>query len=120
MDINIGGLANIGTSSIARQAADMGREDARVNSFQEALESAIASEDGDRLKEAAKAFEAHFINMVFRQMRSTINHTEGGMFERSSTEKLFQELLDEQISEIAAEGGSFGLARQLYEQLRRD
>jgi len=120
MDINIGGLGNISAASTMRQTADIGRDEARVNSFQAELESALSSDDSSRLKEAARSFEAHFINMMFKQMRATINHSEGGLFERSSTEKLFQELLDEQFSEIAADAGSFGLARQIYEQIRRN
>ena len=120
MDINIGGLGNIGSASLARQAANINRDEARVASFQEELESAMSSGESGRMKEAARAFEAHFINMMFRQMRATINHAEGGLFERSSTEKLFQEMLDEQFSEIAAQADSFGLARQIYEQLRRN
>jgi len=119
MDINIGGIGNMGATSFTRQAADISRDEARVSSFQAELENAMSSGETDRMKEAAKAFEAHFINMMFRQMRSTVNHNEGGIFERSSTEELFQELLDEQFAEIAAERGSFGLARQMYEQLRR-
>ena len=56
--------------------------------------------------------------MLYKQMRSTINYT-GGMFERSTAEVTFQEMLDEQYAEMAAEGGTFGLADAIYEQMKQ-
>ncbi|MCL2564687.1 MAG: rod-binding protein [Defluviitaleaceae bacterium] len=119
MDINLGSIAGLGNASLSRQAAEIGREDARASSFQDELENALASGESAKMKEAARAFEAHFINMMFKQMRATIHHS-GGIFERSQTEKLFQEMLDEQFAEIAAKNDGFGLAREIYEQLRRN
>ena len=86
MDINLGSIAGLGNASLSRQAAEIGREDARASSFQDELENALASGESAKMKEAARAFEAHFINMMFKQMRATIHHS-GGIFERSQTEK---------------------------------
>jgi len=119
MGINLGAIGGLNNATIARQAAEIGREDARAASFQDELENALSIGESARMKEAARAFEAHFINMMFKQMRATIHHS-GGVFERSQTEKLFQEMLDEQFAEIAVENNGFGLAREIYEQLKRN
>jgi Rod binding domain-containing protein len=57
--------------------------------------------------------------MLYKQMRSTINYT-GGLFERSTAEITFQDMLDEQYSEMAAQSGGFGLADAIYEQMKLD
>lgn len=66
-------------------------------------------ENLDGLKKTASAFEGIFINMLFSAMRKTVD-TDGGIFPASSTEKMFQDMLDEELSNNMAKNKSLGIA----------
>ena len=66
-------------------------------------------ENKEGLQKAAKAFEGIFINLLFKEMRKTVNEDEG-FLPPSHTQKLFQEMLDEEISNNLSKQGSFGIA----------
>jgi len=117
--MDISSIGNISNANYTKQAAELNQEDAKVNSFKDALEKASSSGDDEKLWEAAKSFESYFINMLYKQMRSTVNYA-GGLFERSNSEVMFQEMLDEQYSEIATESGGIGLANAIYEQMKQE
>ncbi len=71
------------------------------------------------LMAACKTFEGYFLQMMFKSMRSTID-TSGSVIPQSNAEKIFQDMLDEETSKKAAEGGNgIGLAQMLYKQLSR-
>ena len=117
MDIN--SISSLSGASFAQKASDITAEAAKTNAFKDELDKASASGDNEKIMEAAKTFESYFINMLFKQMRSTINYSDG-MFERSNAEVLFQEMLDEQYSEIATESGGIGLAKSIFEQMTQE
>ncbi len=85
--------------------------------FQQMLDKALASKEDKELKEAAKQFEALFIYQMFEKMRETVSR--GGLFEESMGEKIFQGMLDQEVSLKAAESNSLGLAEMIYQQLKR-
>lgn len=117
--MDISSLSGLSGASYTQQLSEYNNETAKVSSFKDELEKAAASGDDEKLMEAAKTFESYFINMLYKQMRSTINYT-GGLFERSNAEVLFQEMLDEQYAEIATEAGGIGLADAIYEQMKQE
>ena len=117
MDINA--LSSLSSASFTQKASEINVEVAKTNAFKEEFDKAAASGDNEKIMEAAKTFESYFINMLFKQMRSTINYS-GGMFERSNAEVIFQEMLDEQYSEIATESGGIGLADAIFEQMKQE
>jgi flagellar protein FlgJ len=118
-------ISNILSSTVESRAAIMqvqSREN-EYGQFQAILEQALARtdstlEDSERAKirEAAEMFEAHFLNMMFRQMRS-VNFDDDGFIPRGNAERIFTEMLDEVISDKAAAQGGFGLADMLYKQM---
>lgn len=85
--------------------------------FKQVLDKALASKEDKDLKEAAKQFEALFIYQMFQKMRETV--VKGGLFEESMGEKIFQGMLDQEVSLKAAESSSLGLAQIIYEQLKK-
>lgn len=66
-------------------------------------------ENKEGLKKAATAFEGIFINLLFKSMRKTVNQEEG-FLPPSHTQTLFQEMLDEEISNKLSKQNSFGIA----------
>lgn len=84
--------------------------------FKQLLDKALASKEDKALKEAAKQFEALFIYQMFKQMRETVS--KDGLIEKSMGEEIFQGMLDQQISQKAAEGNGIGLAEMIYKQLK--
>jgi len=72
------------------------------------------------IKDAAESFESYFLQMMFREMRKTISD-EDGLIPKSRAEKIFTEMLDEQISkEVASGPNGIGLADTIVRQLTLD
>ena len=74
------------------------------------------SKDDAALLEAAQEFEAYFLFMMMRAMRDTVN-SENGILPQSNSEQIFQEMMDEETTRIAAQGGGVGFAQQIFKQL---
>lgn len=71
--------------------------------------------DNKRLDTACKDFEAILLNKIMSSMRESI--PEGGLFEKSYGEKVFQSMLDEQMTKEMVHGKGMGLAKLLYQEL---
>lgn len=88
----------------------------KTNTFQHALESAAARGDEAEIKKACLEFETYFLQVMFREMRKTSFSGEG-IFSKSNTEEIFQDMLDEEISRNSARAGGIGLADMMYKQI---
>lgn len=71
--------------------------------------------DEARLEKACKDFEAIILNKMLSSMRKTV--PEGGLFEKSYGEKIYQSMLDEELSKKIAHGKGMGLGQLLFQQL---
>jgi flagellar protein FlgJ len=71
--------------------------------------------DKAKLEEACKNFEALLINKMLASMRESL--PEGGLFEKSFAEKMYQSMLDEELSIKMAQGKGMGLGELLFKQL---
>lgn len=113
---DIPGLAVPGAGSLPGAGQVNG---ARPNDedFQQILKKAVESGEDKELKEAAKQFEAMFLYEMFKKMRESV--PKGGLFNESMGEKVYQSMLDMEISAKAAESGGLGLAEVVYQQLKR-
>jgi flagellar protein FlgJ len=69
----------------------------------------------ERLREACTEFEAIFLGHMLRCMKATV--PEGGLIDRSSAHRIFEEMLDEQIAREMAQTHSLGLAETLLRSL---
>lgn len=83
------------------------------------IRSGMSIEELEAIQYAAEAFESYFIQMMLREMRRTIPD-EGGLIPTSQAERIFTEMLDEEISKEAARAGGIGLAQVIVQQLARD
>jgi flagellar protein FlgJ len=70
-----------------------------------------------KLLEACKDFEAILLNKMVSTMRESI--PEGGLFEKSFGEKIYQSMLDEEMTKEWAHGKGTGIGELLYQQLSR-
>lgn len=71
--------------------------------------------ENKKLETACKDFEAILLNKIMSSMRESI--PEGGLFEKSYGEEIFQSMLDEQLTKEMAHGKGMGLADMLYQEL---
>lgn len=69
------------------------------------------------LKDAAEQFEALFLNQLLTEMRRTV--PENDLFGDQQAEKLFQSMLDQEITLNSAQSQSMGLAKLIYDQMSR-
>jgi len=75
-----------------------------------------ASENAEEaIAPVAKQFEALFLQMMLKSMRAGV--PEGGLFSDEST-KMYEEMLDSQLSVTLAEQGGIGMAESISVQLR--
>ena len=113
--------ARAGAMSDIRRDAEI----AELERFRELLAAAIAdteeslNERSAQIRLAAEAFESYFLQIMFREMRRT-TFDERGLFPRSNAERIFTDMLDEEIAKSAASGRGIGLADMIYQQMTRD
>ncbi len=82
-----------------------------------ALKSQAKSQDPAALKATAQQFEALFLQMVLKSMRDATPHE--GLMESDQT-RLYESLLDQQLSQVMAAKGGTGLAAMIEKQLTRN
>jgi len=121
--MEISGLFN----SANMHAATMGqnRQESALVQFNEILDRAMNAAEGqqalerEQIRNAAEMFEAYFLQIMFREMRRT-TFNEDGLFPKSQAERIFTDMLDEEISNQAASSSNgFGLADMIYAQMTR-
>ncbi|NMB01104.1 MAG: hypothetical protein GX971_06220 [Firmicutes bacterium] len=69
------------------------------------------------LQDAAQQFEAIFLQLLMEEMRRTI--PENDLFGDRKAEKMFQSMLDQEMSINSSQAQSVGLAKLIYEQMSR-
>lgn len=79
------------------------------------LQKTIESPEA-KMREAAKMYEQHFLNEMYKQMRKTVDRS--SLNNESMTENIFSEKLDNQYVESWANQGGVGLADIIYNQLQ--
>lgn len=69
------------------------------------------------LQEAAEQFEALFLYQLMEEMRKTV--PESDLLGNRQAEKIFQSMLDQEITTNSSQAQSVGMARMIYEQMSR-
>ncbi len=105
------------TPAASAASASEARQKTQISGFEAALKKAAESGDQTALKKACQEFESIFVQMVFKNMRSTV--PEDGLLEKSQAQSIFEGMLDEELSKKVAGAGGLGLADVLYEQLQK-
>ncbi len=75
-----------------------------------------ASSDADsrQLREAAVEFESLLLDMMMKSMRESV--PESGLFGDESHTRMYQEMLDTELSKVMAHQGGLGLAQMIVDQ----
>ncbi len=71
--------------------------------------------DLQALKESSRQFETLYVMEMMKAMRKSI--PEGGLFEKSISTEIFQEMTDMEIAKSASQGSGLGLATAIYNQM---
>lgn len=82
-----------------------------------AIKRQVKADDPAALKTAARQFEAMFLQMVLKSMRDATPRE--GLFDSDQT-RLYESLLDQQMSQVLAGKGGTGLAKLIESQLSRN
>ncbi|MBI9014586.1 MAG: rod-binding protein [Clostridiales bacterium] len=109
-------IDNITASAQVQQATQ--KENVSSSGFDKILEEAKKSGDTTELRKATDELEAIFIDMMMKSMRSTITETDG-IFKKSESEKMFQEMLDEEYSKTMVEAGGIGISDMIFKQFEQ-
>ncbi|MCL2015711.1 MAG: rod-binding protein [Defluviitaleaceae bacterium] len=80
---------------------------------------AMTPQELAEIQYAAEAFESYFLQIMLREMRNTIPD-DNGFIPRSQAERIFTDMLDEQIAREATTAGGIGLATMIVQQMTRD
>ncbi|MDR0453518.1 MAG: rod-binding protein [Deferribacteraceae bacterium] len=70
----------------------------------------------DKLREACQGFEAIFTHQMLKTMRTAT--MDGGLIKKSNAEKIFTDMLDQEMAEIQSKTSRNGIADMLFEQLK--
>jgi flagellar protein FlgJ len=74
-----------------------------------------ATQDDEKLKKAAKGFEAVFVRQLLKEARAS-SFSDDDMTNNSAVEQ-FQEMQDAKTADTMADRGTFGIATSLIKQL---
>jgi peptidoglycan hydrolase FlgJ len=75
-----------------------------------------SARDAARLEQAARDFEAIFVNQLLKTMQPSQT---GGIFPASPGRQLYQDLMNEELSKTIARGRGIGLADTLIRDMAR-
>lgn len=107
-NINITDYANIKEKS----------QESKQGEFERALEKAVEEKNDKKLKKACSDLEAIFVNMMFRQMRNTVQKC--GLFGGSFAEEMYEDMLFENYANEVSRSNGIGLGDILYRQLSKN
>ena len=71
--------------------------------------------DLQALRESSREFETLYVMEMLKAMRKAI--PDGGLFEKSMSTELFQDMIDMETAKSATRGPGLGLAAAMYEQM---
>ena len=77
----------------------------------------LTGSENKKLRQACSDFEALLLNKLVSSMRESL--PEGGLFEKSFGEKMFQSMHDEELSRQMASGRGTGMGELLYQKINR-
>ncbi len=88
----------------------------KTNSYTPIRKMPTAQEIDQQVKDAAKAMEGKFLEEMMKQMRSTVQDSEG-FIPTTQAEKIFREQLDQKYVSQWSDKGGLGLADMIYQQI---
>lgn len=98
--------------------ANIQKAQSNTSNLKRKIDKAYTKQDDKELMKVCKEFESIFTHMLLKQMRLTI--PDGGLIEKSTAREIFEDMYDQEIAKSVSEKGQgIGLAKILYEQLKK-
>ena len=109
-DMDIGYASQIAQNAqYAQSAGQAGR-----------LKKDYANSSDEELMSACKEFEKYFIEQVFKEAQKTIMKDDSGLSNSDATARsIYEDNLAKELSSMASDQQNVGLAKTLYEQMKR-
>lgn len=104
-----------GINSNLEYSLQSSQNKAQQSEFDELLKQAQEEKDDKKLMETCRNLESVFVNMMFKQMQSTLSKT--SLTDGGFAEDMYNDMLIEQYSNEATKGKGLGLAQIMYKQL---
>lgn len=97
-------------------------DQASTNSYTQKIESKAGADytnaSDEELMDACKEFEAYFVEQMFKAMQKTVVRSDGS--EDNMLVDYFKDNLVQEYAKTATEQNDLGIARMLYEQMKRN
>lgn len=87
----------------------------RADQLEHALSNASESTDAE-LMDVCKSFESYFVELVFKEMKKTVSTST----DDNKYMQYFGEMLTEEYAQASTEGEGLGIAKMLYESMKRN
>ncbi|HAU02121.1 MAG TPA: flagellar assembly peptidoglycan hydrolase FlgJ, partial [Porticoccaceae bacterium] len=81
------------------------------------LKARAKRDDADAAQEVGQQFEAMFIQMIFKSMREANEPLKSDLMGSSSVDT-FEQMYHEELSQVMASSGTFGMGKWLSEQVK--
>jgi flagellar protein FlgJ len=107
-----------GINSNLEYSLQSSQSKAQQTEFDELLKQAGEQKDSKKLMETCRNLESVFVNMMFKQMQSTLSKT--SLTDGGFAENMYNDMLTEQYSNEATKGKGLGLAQIMYKQLSKN
>lgn len=110
MSIMINNNSLLSAASISLSSADSSGK------LEKKLKGNLENSSDEELMDVCKSFEAYLIEQVFKEMKKTVPEST----ETNEYMDYFGDMLYEKYAEDVAERGDIGIARMLYESMKRN
>ena len=108
-------------SSIQAMADQYASESSSTKKLEESLKNDYSTATSEELMGVCKEFEAYFVEQIFKEMRKTIPERETTSSYTSTMKEYYEDgLYQEYTKAITEQGDGIGLAKTLYEQMKRN
>lgn len=113
---------NMGIDSISSMLSQAGSSAAgsRANALQDKAGGNLSAASDEELMNVCKEFEAYFVEQVMKEMEKTIPKNEEEDASTSQLTDYFKEEMIKTLAEDVCDQQDLGLARQMYEQMKRN
>lgn len=114
-------IGNLWNSSISNMT-NMTANNAAASKLEGELKTGYKGATDEELMNACKQFEAYFLEQMFKAMQKTVpNYSTDSMSGSSSSlMDYYKEQMIQKVAEESTEQNSLGLAKMLYEQMKRN
>ncbi len=93
------------------------RDTSKDNNFAKHLNDAINKNDTKELKKACHEFEGIFLNIMYKEMKSTVSKSD--LIPHDSSEDIFESMMDENLMNVVSKNSNIGLAKLIFTQLSK-